>query len=211
MNLKLLRLTAWLLLLATLITLLSGFYSLKPYLAPWLSPNLARQLHYGVMILIFIFLFYLHSLTGIFHLIARYKLLRHKAVKIIIAVLWTGLLMFFICYFFTSPSNPYGKVSLPNIANTNQANLNTATLTAKAFTSDEVAKHNNANDCWLIISNKVYDLTNYLNQHPGNAATILPYCGQDGTQGYATKDRGQSHSAFAASLLPQFYLGDLSK
>ena len=206
MNLKLLRLSAWLLLLATIITLLSGFYSLKPYLAPWFSPSLARQLHSGAFVLIFIFLFYLHSLTGVFHLLARHKNLRRKAVKIIIAIIWTAILILFIYYFFISYSNSYANVSLPQVANTNQ-NSNSNTLAAKTYSSTEVAKHNKPSDCWLIINNNIYDLSSYLNIHPGGAQTISPYCGQDGTIAFATKDRNQSHSNYANQLLQSYLIG----
>lgn len=37
----------------------------------------------------------------------------------------------------------------------------------------EIAKHNSVNDCWLLINNKVYNVTNYLGQHPGGASTII--------------------------------------
>ena len=53
----------------------------------------------------------------------------------------------------------------------------------------EVAKHNSASDCWMVISGKVYDVTSFLNSHPGGSGTMLPYCGQEATQG---QGQGQS-------------------
>ena len=41
----------------------------------------------------------------------------------------------------------------------------------------EVAKHNSSSDCWLIIENKVYDVSDYVNSHPAGRATITPHCG----------------------------------
>ena len=31
----------------------------------------------------------------------------------------------------------------------------------------DIAQHNSRKDCWVIIHNNVYDLTDFLNQHPG--------------------------------------------
>ncbi len=38
---------------------------------------------------------------------------------------------------------------------------------SKTFTKEEVAKHNKAEDCWIIVHNKVYDVTKFLSEHPG--------------------------------------------
>jgi cytochrome b involved in lipid metabolism len=77
--------------------------------------------------------------------------------------------------------------------------------------TQEIAKHNSGTDCWLIINQQVYNVTTYLNQHPGNASTILPYCGQDGTTAFDTKGRsaGNTHSSFANNLLGQFLIGSV--
>ena len=37
----------------------------------------------------------------------------------------------------------------------------------KKFTRKEVAQHNQDNDLWVIINNKVYDLTKFSKIHPG--------------------------------------------
>lgn len=38
---------------------------------------------------------------------------------------------------------------------------------SKTFTREEVAQHNNEKDAYLIINSKVYDVTSYVNEHPG--------------------------------------------
>ncbi len=86
-----------------------------------------------------------------------------------------------------------------------QAN-NTQIVTLSA---SEVARHNNTNDCWLIIQNKVYSVANYINKHPGGAGTIIPYCGKEATQAFSTKGGQGSHSSNAVQVLSQFYLGVL--
>jgi cytochrome b involved in lipid metabolism len=75
----------------------------------------------------------------------------------------------------------------------------------------EVARHNSLHDCWLIINNKIYNVTNYLSAHPGGVNTISPYCGQEATNAFDTKDIGQPHSAYAEQLLAQYYIGDLNQ
>ncbi|OLL22723.1 Cytochrome b2, mitochondrial [Neolecta irregularis DAH-3] len=47
------------------------------------------------------------------------------------------------------------------------------------FTGAQVASHNCASDCWIIISSNVYNVTDFLSQHPGGAAPILKYAGKD--------------------------------
>ncbi|RSL71732.1 hypothetical protein CEP53_001347 [Fusarium sp. AF-6] len=51
-----------------------------------------------------------------------------------------------------------------------------------ALHPSEVAKHNNAKSCWLIIHNQVYDLTEFLPQHPGGRRVLLMHAGRDATQ-----------------------------
>ena len=78
--------------------------------------------------------------------------------------------------------------------------------------SAEVAKHNVISDCWMIINNKVYNLSDYASAHPGGVQNIANYCGKEATQAYDTKGgRGNSHSSSAQSLLAQYYIGDLNQ
>lgn len=42
----------------------------------------------------------------------------------------------------------------------------------------DVAKHDSADSCWVIIEGHVYDVTDFLNEHPGGAQSILRLAGQ---------------------------------
>ena len=52
------------------------------------------------------------------------------------------------------------------------------------YTREEVAKHNKLNDCWLIVNNKVYDVTSFISLHPGGCEAILKNAGTDQTHSY---------------------------
>ncbi|KAJ3571579.1 hypothetical protein NP233_g3659 [Leucocoprinus birnbaumii] len=53
-----------------------------------------------------------------------------------------------------------------------------------AWTLDQVAQHNSPDSCWVIIQNNVYDVTDFLPEHPGGAKIILKYAGRDATAAY---------------------------
>jgi cytochrome b involved in lipid metabolism len=74
------------------------------------------------------------------------------------------------------------------------------------LTLDEVKKHNSADDCWSIIDGNVYDLTNWVNSHPGGSSRITSICGKDGSSNFLGQ---HSNSNSAKSQLTRFELGKL--
>lgn len=52
------------------------------------------------------------------------------------------------------------------------------------LTYSDVGQHNSKSDCWVIIHNKVYDVTDFLSEHPGGSAIILKYAGKDATKAF---------------------------
>lgn len=82
------------------------------------------------------------------------------------------------------------------------SNINKAS--AQTYTLADVALHNTASNCWMIINGKVYNVTAYIPQHPGGSA-IVAFCGQDATQAFG----GVSAHQFATTVLPSYYIGDL--
>jgi len=80
-----------------------------------------------------------------------------------------------------------------------------------SFSLSDVAKHNNENDCWLVIDGKVYDVTSYIEKHPGGGV-IANYCGQEATEAFNTKGgKGSPHKPVARDILKDFYIGDLAE
>ncbi|XP_024387212.1 nitrate reductase [NADH] [Physcomitrium patens] len=69
----------------------------------------------------------------------------------------------------------------------------------------EVRKHQTEESCWIIVRNKVYDCTPFLNDHPGGADSILINGGMDSTEEFDA-----IHSAKAQTMLEEYYIGDLS-
>lgn len=54
-------------------------------------------------------------------------------------------------------------------------------VSEKKFAMTEITKHSSESDCWVIINNKVYDLTAYIPMHPGGKSEIIRRCGGDAT------------------------------
>ena len=75
----------------------------------------------------------------------------------------------------------------------------------------EISKHNTEQDCWLLISGKVYDVTKFIARHPGGK-TLLQGCGQDATILFLTRPMGSGteHSSRAKSMLDDYYIGNLT-
>lgn len=61
---------------------------------------------------------------------------------------------------------------------------------ANRYTMAQVATHANESSCWSIIRNEVYDLTNWISQHPGGKQAILGLCGKDGTAAFEGQHGG---------------------
>jgi cytochrome b involved in lipid metabolism len=72
------------------------------------------------------------------------------------------------------------------------------------YCSAEVAKHNNVDDAWIIIDDKVYDITDFVDEHPGGDS-ILKNVGGDASEGY----HGPQHPASVGDVLVTYYIGEL--
>ncbi|KAL1996007.1 hypothetical protein VTN49DRAFT_542 [Thermomyces lanuginosus] len=59
-----------------------------------------------------------------------------------------------------------------------------APKTNPVLDGQEVSKHNSRESCWIAVRGKVYDVTDFLDEHPGGAAVILKVAGADATAEY---------------------------
>jgi len=76
----------------------------------------------------------------------------------------------------------------------------------KGITRAEVAAKNSASNCWTIVGNKVYDLTQWISRHPGGSGSISSLCGIDGTSRFKSQ---HGSSGRPNSTLDGYYIGDL--
>ncbi|KAL3699421.1 hypothetical protein R1sor_017443 [Riccia sorocarpa] len=80
------------------------------------------------------------------------------------------------------------------------------TTEKRCYTAEEVSKHNSEKSVWLIIKDKIYDVTEYLNEHPGGES-MLNNAGGENTKGFY----GPQHPRWAYERLEDFYIGDLKQ
>ncbi|KAH6826815.1 cytochrome B5-like protein [Perilla frutescens var. hirtella] len=90
----------------------------------------------------------------------------------------------------------HGKIVQPNF--TSQA--------SKSYTKEDVSLHNKRTDCWIIIKDRVYDVTSYVEEHPGGDA-ILAHAGDDSTEGFF----GPQHATRVFDMIEDFFIGHLVK
>lgn len=102
---------------------------------------------------------------------------------------------------FTTPS-PSASPAKPSPSQT------VAPTPSQGITLQEVARHNNENDCWMAIGGKVYNVTPFITQHPGGDS-ILNGCGKDATEMFASVGKHQRGSA--QNELTSAFIGNLTR
>ncbi|XP_032149636.1 nitrate reductase [NADPH] isoform X1 [Sapajus apella] len=75
----------------------------------------------------------------------------------------------------------------------------------KYYTLEEIKKHNHSKSTWLILHHKVYDLTKFLEEHPGGEEVLREQAGGDATENF--EDVG--HSTDARELSKTYIIGEL--
>ncbi|KAH8087799.1 FMN-dependent dehydrogenase-domain-containing protein [Cristinia sonorae] len=75
---------------------------------------------------------------------------------------------------------------------------------AKPISGQTVAEHNSRESCWIIVHGHVYDVTDFLDDHPGGSKIILKYAGKDATAEY---DPIHPPDAIKTNLPPEKHLG----
>ncbi|KAL2558808.1 Cytochrome [Forsythia ovata] len=99
----------------------------------------------------------------------------------------------------------------------------------KVHTFEDVAEHNKIKDCWLIISGKVYDVTPFMDDHPGGDEVLLSATGNaivlQNLSTTDTKLKGETteagkdatndfedvgHSDSAREMMDKYYIGEIN-
>ncbi|KAG8661632.1 cytochrome b5 [Manihot esculenta] len=83
--------------------------------------------------------------------------------------------------------------------------LNSMPTLTKLYTMHEASQHKTKEDCWIVIDGKVYDVSSYLDEHPGGDDVVLATIGKDAADDF--EDAG--HSESARELLQSFCIGEL--
>ncbi|EGY13518.1 medium-chain specific acyl-CoA dehydrogenase [Verticillium dahliae VdLs.17] len=71
----------------------------------------------------------------------------------------------------------------------------------ETYSRDDVAKNNHSDALWTIIDSKVYDLTDFLDAHPGGAAVLLQVAGKDATADFYNLHRHEVLTKYDKTLL----------
>eukprot|EP00933_Yihiella_yeosuensis_P045819 TRINITY_DN41240_c0_g1_i1.p1 TRINITY_DN41240_c0_g1~~TRINITY_DN41240_c0_g1_i1.p1 ORF type:complete len:585 (-),score=102.45 TRINITY_DN41240_c0_g1_i1:318-1961(-) len=72
------------------------------------------------------------------------------------------------------------------------------------YTVAEVAKHNTRESIWIIVDGRVYDLTRYVDKHPGGPLMITNMAGKDCTDVFANYHPAKVYK----QMLPAFLIGE---
>ena len=72
------------------------------------------------------------------------------------------------------------------------------------YTAAQVAKHDKEDDVWLIINKKVYNVTTYLDDHPGGAEWLIQFAGKD-----CTEEFDMQHNKTVLQEFDYLCIGDL--
>lgn len=73
------------------------------------------------------------------------------------------------------------------------------------YSLEQVADHSTPSDCWIVIYDKIYDITHFLQEHPGGEFILLEFAGRDATLAF----RGTRHGPESYELLKKYLIAIL--
>ncbi|KAF8239005.1 cytochrome b5 [Tricholoma matsutake] len=80
-------------------------------------------------------------------------------------------------------------------------------MSQKVITVDDLRANKSKDSFFILLHDKVYNVTKFMDEHPGGDEVILAEGGQDATEAF--EDVG--HSDEARALLPDMFIGDFEK
>lgn len=81
-----------------------------------------------------------------------------------------------------------------------------AAAISKGIPLSEVNRHITPHDCWVALNGKVYDLSEFMDRHPGGPTTILAWAGKDASKFFNEIHKGVKIDQY---LRPEAHLGSL--
>lgn len=91
----------------------------------------------------------------------------------------------------------------PQQKNAGEANCDVETY----YPLEEVRKHNRKGDCWIIIDDKVYDVSKWASRHPGGSSILNANGGKDATDVF----HAMHNESLIAQKMKLFQIGKLLK
>ncbi|GMH84033.1 hypothetical protein TrVE_jg10249 [Triparma verrucosa] len=79
-------------------------------------------------------------------------------------------------------------------------------LLNRPLTMSEVSSHNTRSSCWVVVESHVYDITRYIDHHPGGWLPLTNMAGKDCTDAFANYHPANIYK----DMLPSFYIGDVT-
>ena len=77
----------------------------------------------------------------------------------------------------------------------------------KVFTMEDLKEHAHVSSCWILIKGNVYDVTSFIDEHPGGSEIVVESTGKDATSDF--QDIG--HSSVAEEMMEQYKIGVIKK
>ncbi|CAK9012753.1 Cytochrome b5 isoform A (AtCb5-A) (Cytochrome b5 isoform D) (AtCb5-D) [Durusdinium trenchii] len=80
-----------------------------------------------------------------------------------------------------------------------------APAASRVVTKEELGKRCGQEDCWVALHGAVYDLTKFMENHPGGKHAILNVAGRDATEDFSSAGHGTHHR----NVLSKVFVGTL--
>ncbi len=86
--------------------------------------------------------------------------------------------------------------------------MNKMSVTRSYYTPDEVGQHHRTDDAWVIVDRRVYDITSFLDTHPGGLEILREHLGHDVSE-VMRDEYTHQHTGPAFEMLEEYYIGEM--
>lgn len=104
---------------------------------------------------------------------------------------------------FASSVHEHWQTATTTISNVGKAKVDFDDL--PQYTLSEVSQHWQSSDCWIVVFDRVYDVTDFIDEHPGGSYIMQEHAGRDATLVF----RGSRHGPDAYDMLDKYLIGVL--
>lgn len=102
----------------------------------------------------------------------------------------------------TDNPKPITNIGYPSSGNSSGS----GSSSSGGYTLSQISTHDSATSCWSAINGNVYDLTDWVDRHPGGRMAILMICGKDGSPLFNMQ---HGSSGRVSQILNTFKIGSL--